>query len=266
MKLFFRKFGMGPDFIILHGLFGSSDNWTTIARALSKKFTVYLPDLRNHGNSPHSDVHDYESLSDDIFQFATDNNLGKFILAGHSMGGKIAVKFALRWPGMLSGLIVADISPFGTGKKNPSTYTQHLEILRTANEMDISKAVSRADLEELFSEKIKSPAVRSFILKNIRRNVDGHFSWKINCKALIDNIDIITAAVSLPEGSTEQISGFPVLFLKGENSLYLQPTDFNGILEVFPGAVLRKIDNAGHWLHSDNPEQVIRAMSEIIDN
>ncbi len=98
--------------IILHGLYGSSDNWVTIAKELADSFTVYLPDQRNHGQSPHSDIHDYESMSDDLFELVMDLNLGRFFLAGHSMGGKTAYPFALKWPEMLYGLIVADISPF----------------------------------------------------------------------------------------------------------------------------------------------------------
>src|SRR5512133_2376601 len=112
MKLFCRKYGNGPPLIILHGLFGSSDNWVTIAKNLSDSFTVYLPDQRNHGQSPHSDVHDYDSMRDDLFELVNDLSLKKFFLAGHSMGGKTAISFALKWPEMLNGLLIADISPF----------------------------------------------------------------------------------------------------------------------------------------------------------
>ncbi len=118
MKLFYRKYGNGPPLIILHGLFGSSDNWVTIAKSLSEVFTVYLPDQRNHGLSPHSDIHDYESMSQDLSELAKDLSLKKFFLAGHSMGGKTAIAFAMSWPEMLNGLLIADISPFtaDTGK------------------------------------------------------------------------------------------------------------------------------------------------------
>jgi len=112
MKLFCRKYGNGPPLIILHGLFGSSDNWVTIARGMSDRFTVFLPDQRNHGSSPRSNVHDYESLSNDLKELADDLRLDKYFLAGHSMGGKTAVSFACKWPERLSGLLVADISPF----------------------------------------------------------------------------------------------------------------------------------------------------------
>ena len=109
MKLFYRIYGEGPPLIILHGLYGSSDNWVSVAKKISNKFTVYLPDLRNHGNSPHSEIHDYEALSDDIIEFAEARQLSRFFLAGHSMGGKTAVSVAVRKPELLMGLIVADI-------------------------------------------------------------------------------------------------------------------------------------------------------------
>src|SRR5674536_156004 len=112
MKLFYRKYGNGPPLIILHGLYGSSDNWITIAKSLSDSFTVYLPDQRNHGRSPHSPIHDYDSMRDDLFELANDLKLKKFFLAGHSMGGKTAISFAIKWPEMLDGLFIADISTF----------------------------------------------------------------------------------------------------------------------------------------------------------
>lgn len=264
MKLFFRKSGKGPDLVILHGLFGSSDNWTTIARSLSDRFTVYLPDLRNHGNSPHSEIHDYSSMADDIYQFATGNNLKKFFLAGHSMGGKTAVKFALEWPELLNGLIVADISPFETGRDNPSSFLQHQDILKIIAGTDISQAISRSGLESIFSTRIKSPAIRGFILKNIKRDDDGNFTWKINISALMKNLGKIADSVVPPDRSITPVSGFPVLFLRGEHSGYLPEGDFGRILSLFPAAEFKTIKNAGHWMHSDNPAEVTGAISGML--
>ena len=131
MKLFYRKLGNGPPLFILHGLYGSSDNWITIAKSLSKKFTVYIPDQRNHGKSDHSDIHDYDSMRDDLFELVSYLKISKFFLVGHSMGGKCAISFALKWPEMIYGLLVADISPFINENSNPGAYNQHLKILRT---------------------------------------------------------------------------------------------------------------------------------------
>jgi pimeloyl-ACP methyl ester carboxylesterase len=266
MKLFYRRYGEGPPLIILHGLYGSSDNWVTIAKKISKNFTIYLPDQRNHGQSPHSDIHDYDSMSSDIREFAMENNLERFFLAGHSMGGKTAIRFALRWPELLEGLIVADISPFETKASNSESYNQQLAILRILVETDISATRSRADLESLFTDKISSGKIRGLILKNIQRNDDGSFSWKMNNASLLKNIDKIIDRVAGSERSYEPITGFPVLFLKGENSDYLPPEDFDEILKLFPAAEFRIIKNAGHWLHADNPEAVTEALLSFLNH
>ncbi len=265
MKLFFRRYGEGPPLIILHGLYGSSDNWVTVAKRISGSFTVFLPDQRNHGNSPHSDIHDYESLSKDLLEFTVDQNLKRFFLAGHSMGGKTAVCFAIQWPEMIEGLVIADISPFETKTSNSGSYNQHLAILQVLSETDISKATSRAELEDLFRGSIISGRTMGLILKNIRRNDDGSFSWKINNAALLKNIDSIVDSVVSPSISIEPVTGFPVLFLRGENSDYLPPADFVKIMKLFPAAEFRIIKNAGHWLHVDNPEAVTEAFLSLLD-
>jgi esterase len=258
MKLFYRKYGAGPPLIILHGLYGSSDNWLSIAGRISNYFTVYLPDQRNHGRSPHSGLHDYEAMSDDLFELVSELKTGKFYLAGHSMGGKTAIRFAMRWPEMLEGLLVADISPFETKTSNSGSYNQHLSILKILAETDISKATSRTELEKLFTERIPSGMMTGLIMKNINRSHDGRFSWRINNASLLNNIDLITDSVADPEGSYEPLTGFPVLFLKGENSDYLPQEDFTKILRLFPAAEFRIIKNAGHWVHVDNPEAVVQ--------
>ncbi len=145
MKLFYRKYGSGPPLIILHGLYGSSDNWVTIAKKLGESFTVYLPDQRNHGQSPHSHIHSYDSMRDDLFELAADLKLNKFFLAGHSMGGKTAIAFALRWPEMINGLLIADISPFINKDSIHSAYNQHLTILTAILSIDLPLVSSRAE-------------------------------------------------------------------------------------------------------------------------
>lgn len=263
MKLFFRKYGEGPPLIILHGLYGSSDNWVSIAKKISGHFTVYLPDQRNHGQSPHSGVHDYESMSSDIREFARDNNLGKFFLAGHSMGGKTAALFALKWPELLDGLIIADISPFETKSSNSESYNQHLSILKTLQETDISKAASRVEIERILADRIRSERDRALIMKNIRRNDDGSFTWKTNNSSLLKNIDNILDSITGTGITFEYVTGFPVIFLKGENSGYLPDADRSKILKLFPAAEFRIIKNAGHWLHTDNPEAVVEVFKGV---
>ncbi|MCX6330943.1 MAG: alpha/beta fold hydrolase [Bacteroidia bacterium] len=266
MKLFYRKYGEGPPLVILHGLYGSSDNWVSIAKKLVNNFTVYLPDQRNHGQSPHSDVHDYDSMSNDLHEFVIELNLKKFFLAGHSMGGKTAVRFALRWPEMLEGLLVADISPFETKARYTEYYNQHLTILKTLAKIDISEARSRAEVEKLFAEKISSVRIRKLILKNIHRSDEGKLSWKINNASLLKNIDKIMDSVVAKNEILEPVTGFPVIFLKGEKSDYIPPEDFSLILRLFPAVEFRVIKDAGHWIHVDNPEAVITEINNLLNN
>jgi pimeloyl-ACP methyl ester carboxylesterase len=117
MKLFYRSIGSGPPLIILHGLFGQSDNWLTIARWIAERYTVFLPDMRNHGQSPHAPVHSYPAMSDDLSEFMEDLSIVNRLLIGHSMGGKTAMTFALEHPGKVQKMVIIDISPRKVSRK-----------------------------------------------------------------------------------------------------------------------------------------------------
>ncbi len=263
MKLFYRKYGEGPVLIILHGLYGSSDNWVTIGRKLADTYTVILPDLRNHGQSPHSPVHDYDSMRDDIHELIADLEVQKFFLAGHSMGGKVAASFAIKWPELLHGLLIADISPFTDGNLKTAEYDQHLNILGTILNINTSSLRSRNDAEELLREKISSQRIIGFILKNLQRNSDGSYSWKLNARALYNNIGKILSEIPVGEDIQLPVTGYPVIFLKGGSSNYIEPSDIKGIRKVFPASEFRVINGAGHWVHADKPEEVTSALLEL---
>lgn len=266
MKLFYRKYGEGPPLIILHGLYGSSDNWATIAKNLDTIYTVYLPDQRNHGQSPHSDIHDYDSMRDDLYELADDLKLKKFFLAGHSMGGKTAISFALKWPEMINGLLIADISPFVNENNNQQAYNQHQNILNSMLSIDLSKMTSRAGAEMFLMEKIKSEKIRGFILKNLQRGPGNSFSWKLNVLSLFNNLEKIMQGIDRNAGFSQQITGFPVIFLKGADSDYLPESDYKDILKVFPAAEFVVAANAGHWIHSDRPDEVIRNLRRLTED
>jgi pimeloyl-ACP methyl ester carboxylesterase len=262
MKLFFRQYGSGPALVILHGLFGSSDNWVSIAKKLSDQFTVILPDQRNHGNSPHSHEHDYEHMRDDLHELVTDLAIDKFFLAGHSMGGKTAIAFALKWPEMLFGLLVADISPFKGDNLEMSEHKLQLSVLRAILSIDLSMVRTRADVDEQLIQKGLPEYIRGFILKNLQRN-ESSFSWKLNAQSLFDNLDRIMKPVDRNEALSSQVSGFPVIFLKGENSEYLPKEDYADIRKIFPVADFEDIEGAGHWVHADNPDAVIENIRKL---
>lgn len=264
MKLFYRKYGSGPVLIILHGLFGSSDNWVTIARKLSDQFTVILPDQRNHGSSPHSGEHNYELMRDDLHELVTGLSIEKFFLAGHSMGGKTAIAFALKWPEMLNGLLVADISPFKGDDPEGAEYKQHNRILQAMLSLDLKAISSRADAESQLEKTGLPEHVRGFILKNLQRTSEDSFAWKLNSTALLKDLKDIMKPVSREDAYKYTVTGFPVIFIKGEKSDYLPVSDYEDIRKIFPAAEFIEIKGAGHWVHADNPEEVIKSIRLLI--
>jgi len=265
MKLFYRKYGSGPPIIILHGLYGSSDNWVSIAKSISGKFTVFLPDQRNHGRSPHSPVHDYNSMTEDLFELAKDLKLQKFFLAGHSMGGKTAVNFAITWPEKLYGLLVADISPMVRQGSSSIEYNRHSEILDSILSQNLSGIKSRDEVESFLKTTIQSEATIGLIMKNLKRESDNLFSWKLNASALRENLHRIMEGIDPGDMELREISGFPVIFLKGEYSEYLPKKDFIQIRKIFPAAEFIIIPGSGHWVHSDNPEDVKKSLLRFLD-
>jgi esterase len=256
MKLFFRKYGNGPPLIILHGLYGSSDNWVTISKNLSEKFTVYLPDQRNHGQSPHSDEHNYDLMSDDLNELVTDLKISKFFLAGHSMGGKVAVNFVLKWPEKINSLVIIDVSPFRYPFPANKYYEEHKHILETVLSVNLSAISSRSQAESVLTEKIESERTRGFILKNLQRTGDQSFSWKMNAGSLYKNLSYIIDGLPRPIVNTEPVTGFPVTIIKGENSDYLNEEEFKAIRVLFPSAEMITVKNAGHWVHAERPDAV----------
>lgn len=265
MKLFHRKYGNGPVLIILHGLFGSSDNWTTVAKSLAEYFTVILPDQRNHGQSPHSEVHDYDLMRDDLYELVSDLGIGKFFLAGHSMGGKTAMAFSLKWPEMLAGLLVADISPFRGDINEGTERSFHESILNAMLALDLTTISAREEAESELRKSGLSPKIVGFILKNLRRTEGNRFEWKLNAPGLLKNLGNIMKPIERDSVYRHRVTGFPVIFLKGSESAYLPAEDYPDILKIYPAAEFIEVPNAGHWLHADNPNAVISTMKHFLD-
>jgi esterase len=260
MRLFFRKYGNGPPLFILHGLYGSSDNWVSIARSLSESYTVYLPDQRNHGQSPHSNEHTYDSMSQDLFELVSDLKINKFSLAGHSMGGKTAVNFAMKWQEKINALTIIDISPFKSEDKERKFFLEHKRILETLLSADLSGIRSRDEAESFLSGRIESEKTRGFIMKNLTRSGEGGFRWKLNVKSLYDNLEIITGGIPRPTRVTEPVTGFPVTFIKGGDSDYLTDNELKDILKLFPAAEIITVKDAGHWVNSERPDAIIEIL------
>ncbi|GIW21046.1 MAG: alpha/beta hydrolase [Candidatus Sericytochromatia bacterium] len=254
MKLFYRKIGEGTPIIILHGLFGSGDNWLTFSKKLSSSYTIYLPDLRNHGNSPHDYVHDYPSMVNDLFEFVEENKILNPILIGHSMGGKVAMRYSINNPELVKKLIVVDIAP-----RVYKLRTKH--ILDALISIDLSKIKSRLEAEKILEEKIKSRDIRLFILKNLVRKEDMTFSWRLNLEVLRDNLEIIGGNFSDKERFEKE-----TLFFKGEKSNYIQEDDYKLIYKIFPNSKIITVPNAGHWVQNNNLEFLYEKTKEFLGN
>ncbi len=253
MTLNYKKYGeQQPTIIILHGLFGMLDNWHNIAKMLSEKFTVYSVDVRNHGGSPHSDVMTYAEMCHDIAEFCETHAIHKAHFVGHSMGGKLVMSLADLYPQLIDKLVVVDIAP---KKYKPG----HLELFKAMFDLPIDEINSRSEAENMLKEVIPEAGIRLFLLKNLQRNPDSGYSWKMNLKAIYSNYESIIGAITL---------GWPfsneTLFIKGENSNYISESDESVILEMFPNASFETIENAGHWVHAENPKDFFNCLVSFL--
>ena len=268
MKLFFRKYGeAGPPLIIVHGLYGSGDNWVSIARDLAESFEVFVVDQRNHGQSPHSEVHDYEAMQEDLREFMDDQGIERAVLIGHSMGGKTIMSFAVKWPERVASLISVDIAPKAynnlalASRKAPN----HSGMINALLSLDVEHAESREDLDLALRPKIGSERIRSFLLKNVRRDDSGKFSWRLNLEALNNNLDEIFDGIDPSTVPVGGITGFPVLFISGAESDYIQVKDHLLIRTLFPVAEFVSIPGAGHWVHAEQPALLVKTINYFLD-
>jgi esterase len=257
MKLFFREYAPSQDtgkqpIVILHGLFGSSDNWLTQAKLLSNDYRIFTVDQRNHGQSPHDDTWDYKAMVSDLNSFFEDHNIADAIVIGHSMGGKTAMNFALAHPDKVAKLIVVDISP--------RYYDlEHYTILEGLNAMNLAEITSRNEADAQLSQYVPEPDVRQFLLKNLQRKAEGGFSWKINLPVISKNLSNIGVDLLYP-GTFDK----PTLFIRGRRSRYVPDSDWARIQEVFPSALLETMET-GHWVQAEKPQEFVDIVTRWLD-
>ncbi len=265
MKLFYKKLGSGKPLVILHGLYGSSDNWMTIGRKLADDFEIYLVDQRNHGRSPHADRHDYESMSNDLLDFMDDANLKRVVLAGHSMGGKTAMCFANQFPGRVESLIVVDIAPKSYKEAYRREALSHYDILKAMQDIDFSGVSRRRDVDRMLARSVGNERIRSFLTKNLGKGEDNKYRWTINLDVLLRELDNIMDGINEKcFDPASPLKDLPVLFLKGGKSPYILESDMEFIKQIFPQARLETIPGSGHWLHAEQPEAFAGAVKKFI--
>jgi len=243
--LHYREAGQGEPLLIIHGLFGTLENWGAQIKALAAHFRVFAVDLRNHGRSPWREQMDYPSLSADLVQFLDQHDLERVSLLGHSMGGKAAMQLALDHPTRVSRLLVVDIAPV---RYPPG----HGNVFDGLFAVDLAHLGNRSDAEGQLAVHIPEAGVRQFLLKNLYR--DGHhFAWRMNLKVLHREYDRIAAA---PEGKAPYPG--PTQFIKGGLSDYIQEAHRSAIGHWFPNATARVMEGVGHWPHAEKPELFTR--------
>ncbi len=251
MQLNFRKSGSGPPLVILHGLFGSLDNWFSIAKELVDHYTLYLVDQRNHGDSPHGSEWNYGVMVEDLRELLDAEGLDSVYLMGHSMGGKTVMNFAVAYPERVRKLIVGDIAP----RHYP---IHHQVILEGLNALDLSQLQSRKEADDLLAPYIPELGIRQFLLKSLGRDTNG-FAWKVNLSVITQHIEEVGKALEVGT-----VFEGPTLFLGGANSSYIQEKDLSDMKRHFPNCTWVSIHNAGHWLHAEQPQAVVAEMRKFL--
>lgn len=245
MELLHSKIlGQGAPLLILHGFLGMADNWKTLGSKYSENsFEVHLLDLRNHGRSFHSTEFSYDLMVEDVLHYVASKNLDKINILGHSMGGKVAMLFAVSHPEKVERLLVADIAP----KFYPP---HHHDIITGLNALDFSTITSRSQADEKLAEYLSDWGVRQFLLKNLYWKTKEQMDLRFNLEVLSNAQE----EIGEPLPSTSSFDG-KTLFLKGSKSEYIHPDDHTEIRRYFPNASIETVANAGHWLHAENPEE-----------
>jgi esterase len=256
MQLYYRSFGEGKPLIVLHGLLGMSDNWIMPAKELAKDYKVILPDLRNHGNSPHSDVFNLQVMAEDIVELIQTLGFESVYLLGHSLGGRIAMSVALQHPHLVEKLVVVDIAPRQySGNKSISN------MMEVMSRVDFNNLLTLTAIEEFLTRYIPDPRVRNHAMKNLKRKTGVGFEWKANLPVIVKDIETLMTPVYEELRFTK-----PVLFIKGGASDFITNADMKPIFHHFPEATLRTIPNASHWVHVDEPELFLEELNKFLKN
>ncbi|WP_430613977.1 alpha/beta fold hydrolase [Flavobacterium sp. JP2137] len=251
--IFSKIEGTGIPLVIIHGYLGMSDNWKSFGTHLAEKgYEIHLLDMRNHGRSFHSAAFSYDLMVADVAEYFEANQLGEAVVLGHSMGGKVAMKFAVLYPDKVSKLLIVDIGP----KYYPP---HHQDILTALNAVDFSVKPSRSDVEAILLPHIPEVSTRMFLMKNLYWKEPGQLDFRFNLQAFNQNPEAVGEALA----AGEAYQG-PVLFIRGGRSNYIQDGDLPLILQHFPQATLMTIADAGHWVHAEKPMEFQNAVEQFL--
>ena len=265
MKLFFREIGSGVPLVILHGLYGSSDNWVSIAKQISNSFRVIIPDQRNHGRSPHDPEHTYHDMSEDLLELVDTLDIDQFFLVGHSMGGKSALSFAESFPERILGLTIIDISPFAATFNDNKTTFFHKAVLDALSNLNPTLLKTRDEADNILATTVRSTKIRAFLLKNLTRDNDGKFTLRLNAAYLRNNLENILDGLNPDEIAGPRLSGFPIMWIRAGDSDYIPDSQVPYIEKAYPAAEIITIDDSSHWVHAEKPEEIIDLLLSMTD-
>ncbi|UXI02071.1 alpha/beta fold hydrolase [Photobacterium sp. TY1-4] len=251
MNLHYQIDGQGETIILIHGLFGSADNLGLLARSLKDQYKVISVDLRNHGRSPHTETFTYQDLAADVLRVVDQCDIERFSLIGHSMGGKVAMALTELAASRLNHLIVLDMAPVHY------QVHRHENVFAGLQEVAKHTVSSRSEAERYLAQHVQEPGVRQFLLKSFAKTDTG-YGWRFNVNGLIANYATIMGWQEVPpfHGKT--------LFIKGQNSEYIQNEHRDAIARQFPSAKAHMVANTGHWLHAEKPDIVSRVILNFL--
>ncbi len=264
MKLFYRVIGNGEPLVILHGLYGSSDNWISISRELSERYQIVLPDQRNHGQSSHSPEHSYQAMANDLLELSANLNLKQFYLMGHSMGGRVAMLFQSLHPSMVKKLIVVDVAPWSYQPEDDwfrKSFSEHETIIEAIKSIKPSNYDSRNAVDADLAKYLPNPTLRQFLMKNLKRE-GSNFEWIINIDALDANLEHLLLGIEVNE-ETAKLSN--VLFIRGDESDYIPKNQIFRLKQFYPHSRVHSIPRTGHWLHAEQPQEFVGAVRDFLD-
>jgi len=252
-ELHFSTLGSGRPLVVLHGLFGSGKNWQSLARQFANQFKVFTVDLRNHGQSFHADEMNYSIMAQDVAQLLYRLELSDCDILGHSMGGKVAMTLVQQNPDLVARLIIADIAPV--------TYFHHYDdLIDPVLALPLATIESRAQADQLLRQNIPEDQLRAFLLQNLVRESTG-WRWRVNWSVIQRDMEWLTGFGDLPQ---DWLIDLPVLFIRGANSDYVSETEIAVIEQHFSNYRLETIEDAGHWLHAEQPESFNRLVLEFL--
>ncbi|KAL8624688.1 hypothetical protein ACOMHN_038234 [Nucella lapillus] len=250
-----------PPIFILHGMFGSKLNWHSLAQKISSEThrQVVTLDARNHGDSEHAPVMDYLTMRDDLLGVMDKLKVEQSILVGHSMGGKTVMSCALTVPERVSSLIVVDTAPKDSpGSDGLKVYAQKMKAI-TMPPSSVTMPEARRQVGDQMKAFVEEEGVRRFLLTNLKQAADNTLYWRVNLDAIIDNFESLH---SFPQFSTP--SSIKTIFIGGAKSQHVDSTAEPAIHRLFPGTTIERIPQAGHWVHSEKPAEVVRLVKEFV--